>query len=382
MTRLLLIPALMLGTVAMATEYNYEITPLIGYNIAEGNIDLDDYAVFGAELQYNGYDSVIKPELSILYSKADYNTYKLPSSPDTDVWRVALNGVYEYDKLGFITPLAKAGLGYEKMSDSYETQTDNEADCAFVDVGVGAKVPFNDMIALKLEAVYMLKYNDARLDNNLAILAGLNIAFGEKAQKAAPVTEPEPTPEPASVVAAVPVVVDGDDDKDGVLNSVDKCPITPPGVEVDANGCKIDNDIDKDGVLNAQDICPNTPLGEAVNEDGCPKKVTLHVKFENNSAEIKAESFDLMQKYADFLNKNTNYSAKIVGYTDSRGSEAHNQKLSEKRANSIVDSLVEKGVNPKQLNASGKGEANPVADNSTSEGRAHNRRIEAELTRN
>ncbi|MCD6191569.1 MAG: cell envelope biogenesis protein OmpA, partial [Sulfurimonas sp.] len=121
MTRLLLIPALILGTVAMATEYNYEITPLIGYNITEGNIDLDDYAVFGAELQYNGYDSVIKPELSILYSKADYNTYKLPSSPDTDVWRVALNGVYEYDKLGFITPLAKAGLGYEKMSDSYET---------------------------------------------------------------------------------------------------------------------------------------------------------------------------------------------------------------------------------------------------------------------
>ncbi|MEN8304603.1 MAG: OmpA family protein, partial [Campylobacterota bacterium] len=127
--------------------------------------------------------------------------------------------------------------------------------------------------------------------------------------------------------------------------------------------------------------CPNTPLGEAVNEDGCPKKVTLHAKFENNSAEIKAESFDLVQKYADFLNKYSNYSAKIVGYTDSRGSEAYNQKLSERRANSIMNALVEKGVNPKQLSASGKGEANPVADNATSEGRAQNRRIEAELRR-
>jgi len=382
MKRLLLIPALMFGTVTMATEYNYEITPLIGYNIAEGNIDVDDYAVFGAEIQYNGFDSVIKPELSVLYSNADYND--AANGADTDVWRVAVNGVYEYDKLGSIIPLAKAGLGYEHMSDDYTSLTGNEANCAFVDVGVGAKIPFNDMLALKLEAVYMLKYNDARFDSNLAVLAGLNIAFGEKAQKAAPVVvaEPEPAPEPAPVVAAAPVVVDGDDDKDGVLNSADKCPTTPAGVEVDANGCKVDNDTDKDGVLNDKDICPNTPLGEAVNSDGCPKKVTLHAKFENNSAEIKAESFDVVQKYAEFLNKYTNYSAKIVGYTDSRGSEAYNQKLSERRANSIMNALVEKGVNPKQVSASGKGEANPVADNATSEGRAQNRRIEAELTRN
>ena len=389
MKRLLLIPALMLGTVAMATEYNYEITPLIGYNVAEGNIDVDDYAVFGGEFQYNGFDSVIKPELSLLYSNADFNK-NVSAGADTDVWRVALNGVYEYDKLGYITPLAKAGLGYENMVNPHTALTGNEGDCAFVDVGVGAKIPFNDMIALKLEAVYMLKYNDARYDSNLAVLAGLNIAFGEKVQKAAPVVAAEPTPEPeatpepepAPVVVAAPVVIDGDDDKDGVLNSADKCPATPAGVEVDTNGCKVDNDIDKDGVLNDKDICPNTPLGEAVNSDGCPKKITLHAKFEYNSAEIKAESSDLIQKYADFLNKYTNYSTKIVGYTDSRGSEAYNQKLSEKRANSVMNALVEKGVNPKQLSSSGKGEANPVADNATSEGRAQNRRIEAELTRN
>ena len=379
MTRLLLIPALMLGTVAMATEYNYEITPLIGYNIAEGNIDLDDYAVFGAELQYNGYDSVIKPELSILYSNADYN----PGSADTDVWRIAVNGVYEYDKVGSIIPLAKVGLGYEHMSDPYKSATGN-TNSPFLDAGVGAKIPFNDMISLKLEAVYMLKYNDARYDNNLIVTAGLNIAFGEKAQKAAPVaTEPEPTPqpkeEPAPVVTAAPVVVDGDDDKDGVLNSVDKCPTTPAGVEVDARGCKVDNDIDKDGVLNTQDICPNTPLGEAVNSDGCPAKITLKVNFANNSAEIQPSSFDMLQKYADFLTKYSAYSANIVGYTDSRGSEAYNQKLSQKRANAVKDMLLEKGVPADRLSSEGKGEANPIADNATSEGRAENRRIEAEL---
>lgn len=368
----------MLGTMAIATDYNYEITPLIGYNIAEGNIDVDDYAVFGGEFQYNGFDSVIKPELSLLYSNADYNI----GSADTDVWRVAVNGVYEYDKLGYITPLAKAGVGYENMSDTYTDVTGN-TNSAFVDVGLGAKIPFNDMIALKLEAIYMLKYNDARYDSNLAILAGLNIAFGEKAQKAAPVvTEVVPEPTPAPVVVAAPVVVDGDDDKDGVLNSADKCPTTSAGVEVDANGCEVDNDIDKDGVLNANDICPNTPVGEAVNSDGCPATVTLNVNFENNSAEIAPVSYDVINKYAKFLTTYTNYNAKIVGYTDSRGSEAYNQKLSEKRAESVMGSLVEKGVDAKQLSSSGKGEANPVADNSTAEGRAENRRIEAELTRN
>jgi len=382
MKRLLLIPALMLGTVAMATEYNFEVTPLIGYNIAEGNIDVDDYAVFGGEFQYNGFDSVIKPELSILYSNADYNL----GSADTDVWRIAVNGVYEYDKVGSIIPLAKVGLGYENMSDPYKSVTGN-TNSPFLDAGIGAKVPFNDMISLKLEAVYMLKYNDARYDNNLIITAGLNIAFGEKAQKAAPVaTEPEPTPEPkeepAPVVAAAPVVVDGDDDKDGVLNSADKCTKTATGIEVDANGCGVDNDTDKDGVLNAQDICPNTLVGETVNSDGCPEKITLLIKFENNSAEIVPESYHIMQKYADFLIKYTSYSANIVGYTDSKGSSKYNQNLSEKRANRIKEMLIQKGVDRSKVSATGKGEANPIADNTTAEGRAKNRRIEAELIKN
>ena len=87
----------------------------------------------------------------------------------------------------------------------------------------------------------------------------------------------------------------------------------------------------------------------------------------------------MLQKYADFLTKYSAYSANIVGYTDSRGSEAYNQKLSQKRANAVKDMLLEKGVPADRLSSEGKGEANPIADNATSEGRAENRRIEAEL---
>lgn len=398
MKKLLLIPALIAGTLSMAIDYNYEVTPVIGYNIAEGNLGLDDYAAYGAELQYNGFDSIIKPELSVIYSEADF---KSPSTANTDVWRVALNGVYEYDIDSPIIPLAKAGVGYENMADSVDGINSENTNSPFVDLGVGAKIPFNDMIALKLEAIYMLKYNDARYDNNLLVLAGLNFAFGEKAQKEAPVT----------AAPVVVTVVDRDDDKDGVLNSKDecpktlegvsvnaagcdldsdkdgvidandKCPGTATGTKVDASGCKIDGDDDKDGVLNSKDICPNTPLGEAVNVDGCPLSIALNINFENDSAQIKAASQTYLQTYADFLNSHTNYSVKIVGYTDSRGSESYNQKLSEKRAIAVAKDLISKGVNADQLTTLGRGEANPIADNSTSEGRAQNRRIEAELTR-
>lgn len=360
MKKLLLIPTLLLSSSLMMAA-DYEITPMIGYNIAEGNIDLDNYATFGAEFQYNALDFFLKPELSIFYSKADYNTKKLPYNADTDVWRIALNGVYEYDKVAGIIPLAKVGLGYETMNGgSYKGQTGN-SDSAFINAGVGAKIPFTDALALKLEAVYMLKYNDARYDNNLAILAGLNFAFGQSAQKAAPVSE---TIEPVK-----------EEPKEEIVEEA--------AVEEEATSAVavVDGDDDGDGILNSKDLCPNTPIGQAVNSDGCPIKIALDINFEYDSAKIDAASERLVQKYADFLNKYTNYSTKIVGHTDSAGSKAYNQKLSQKRATSVRDMLIEKSVDATRVSAVGKGELDPIADNSTAEGRAQNRRIEAELTR-
>lgn len=122
-------------------------------------------------------------------------------------------------------------------------------------------------------------------------------------------------------------------------------------------------------------------MDEAVNVDGCPNKIILHAKFDNNSAVVKEESFDLIQKYADFLNNYPAYSSTIVGHTSDTGSDSYNLSLSLKRAQAIATILIEKGVSADRLLSRGKGEANPVADNSTKEGRAKNRRIEAELIR-
>ena len=369
MKKLLLIPVLLAGSLALANQKKYEISPMIGYNFAETNLNIKDdgYPVGGVELQFNTPDSKISPEFSVLYSQGvDYKSgtaAKFKPGQDTKVTRGMFNGVYTFDKQSSFIPFAKLGAGVENISNA----SDSVKNGFFFDAGAGAKVPFTENIALKLEAIYMAKLgsnNAGFADSNLVTMVGITFAFGGDETKAAP------------------VIIDGDidGDKDGVIDAVDDCPNTLAGVTVDAKGC--DADKDKDGVLNAQDLCPDTLAGEAVSSDGCPKMVSLNVNFENNSAVIKSGSFADIDVYARFLKENTNYSAKIIGYTDSRGSASYNQKLSEKRANAIVTDLISKGVNSKQLSAVGAGENNPIANNATTEGRAQNRRIEAELTRN
>ena len=399
MKKLILIPALLLGTLAMANQYKYEVSPMIGYNIAEGNLGLknDGYPLLGAEFQINYQDFFLSPEFSIFTSIPDTSA----SGQDTSITRLALNGVYTFDAISSFVPFAKLGAGIENVS----RETASNQDGFFLDAGAGAKVALSENWALKLEAIYMAKlasHNAGNADSNLMTLVGLTYAFGGEKPKAAPV---------AAVVAPV-VVVDGDDDndgvlnsvdqciytpagskvdshgcrmdddKDGVLNAIDECPNTPMGVSVDAKGCKIDGDDDKDGVLNSHDICPNTVAGEAVNSDGCPRRIQLNVNFDNDSYDIQDNSIANINAYAEFLMTYTNYSANIVGYTDSRGSSSYNQNLSEKRAHAVKNMLEAKGVNASQLSSQGLGEANPIADNSTAEGRAANRRIEAELSRN
>jgi OOP family OmpA-OmpF porin len=382
MKKLFLIPALLAGSLAFAQQ-KYEISPMIGYDIAEGNLGIKDDGYFtgGIEFQLNTPDSKISPEFSILYSPGvDYK-----SGGDTSITRAMIDGVYSFDDLGVVTPFAKAGLGVEVVG-SQIASTENGL---FLDAGAGVKVNFTESLALKLETIYMAKLdtdNAGFADSNLLVMAGLTFSFGGETIKKAPQAAVEPVvieevveivPVAAPVVVAV---VDGDDDKDGILNSLDKCPTSPIGATVDTAGCNVDND--NDGVLNAQDICPNTPLGEDVTVDGCPKLVNLNINFDLNSANIQENSFERLNRYANFLVKYRNYSAKIVGYTDSQGSASYNKTLSQKRANSVVTYLKDKGVDASQLSSSGMGEANPIADNATKEGRAENRRIEAHLSRN
>lgn len=109
------------------------------------------------------------------------------------------------------------------------------------------------------------------------------------------------------------------------------------------------------------------------------KWILVGVNFEFNSAKITPESFPILFDVAKTLLQNPNLSIEIQGYTDNIGSEVYNKKLSQKRADAVKNYLISKGVNPNRLKSVGYGEANPIGDNNTAEGRAMNRRIEFKI---
>lgn len=103
------------------------------------------------------------------------------------------------------------------------------------------------------------------------------------------------------------------------------------------------------------------------------------VTFEVDSANLNSDFFKVLDSVAVVLNEYKSTLVTVAGYTDSTGSAEHNQKLSEKRATTVALYLHGRGVAQERLAAVGHGESNPVASNSTAEGRAKNRRVEITL---
>ncbi len=101
--------------------------------------------------------------------------------------------------------------------------------------------------------------------------------------------------------------------------------------------------------------------------------------FEFDSYDLTSTTKERLDKFIGFLNEYPQANVEITGYTDSSGPAAYNQKLSENRAQAIADYLISGGISASRLTVSGMGEENPVADNSTHEGRALNRRVEVRV---
>ncbi|MCG9611415.1 OmpA family protein [Vibrio harveyi] len=98
--------------------------------------------------------------------------------------------------------------------------------------------------------------------------------------------------------------------------------------------------------------------------------------FEFDSAKLTDSVSERLDNFVNFLNEYPQAQVEITGYTDSSGPAAYNQKLSERRAQSVADYLIAAGIDADRFTVTGKGEENPVADNSTHEGREKNRRVE------
>ena len=119
---------------------------------------------------------------------------------------------------------------------------------------------------------------------------------------------------------------------------------------------------------------------EEVEEVAEAVRVELDVKFDFDKADVKQDSYSDIENLAEFMKQYPQTATTVEGHTDSVGNAAYNQKLSERRAAAVRDTLVNQyGVEANRVNAVGYGKDRPVADNATSEGRAINRRVEASV---
>jgi len=166
-----------------------------------------------------------------------------------------------------------------------------------------------------------------------------------------------------------------DTDGDGVADYLDKCPNTPKDVKVDKEGCPVDTD--GDGVPDYLDKCPNTPKGTKVDNHGCPEvveafKVTVYFGFDKSN--LTKEATAKLDGAADFLKRNPETMFSLEGHTCWIGPESYNMKLSERRANSVFNYIVKKGIDKQRFQKKWFGETMPAADNKIKEGRKLNRR--------
>ena len=121
--------------------------------------------------------------------------------------------------------------------------------------------------------------------------------------------------------------------------------------------------------------------GVSVTRNGDQLKLNMPggVTFETGRAEIQSEFYDVLESVNKVFKEFSKTSVKISGHTDSQGSDAFNQRLSEQRAMSVANYLTSHGVASSRIQAYGYGERAPIADNNTPEGRAANRRVEIEI---
>lgn len=298
----------------------------------------------------------------------------------------------------------------------------NDMDPAIL-LGAGLKAPLSNSVGLRLDLrdTMTQKYAAAEGDqtHHPEILLGVTITLG----RGGAAQEPPPPDSDRDGLAddedkcprAAALTPDGcplDSDSDGVLDADDHCPREAGDLP---NGCN-DPDKDGDGVPVPCDKCPDekgvAPDGCPIRDkdgdgfmddvdkcvdqpetkngfqdgDGCPDEVPQEVKkfsgaiegilFQYNQAKILPASFKTLDEAVAVLSKYPEIKIEISGHTSSEGDAAHNQKLSQERADAVKQYMVSKGIDEKRVQTRGAGSSEPVADEKQPGGKEKNRRIE------
>ena len=259
-----------------------------------------------------------------------------------------LTAQYHFNPLGRMRPYVGAGLGYAQFSGERPAGLSlgsswGPAAVAGVDLGVTQRF-FVNLSARWVNVESKVKLNGNRVGDVALdpMIYSLNLGYRFGATAA---------PAVVAIAAIAPIAP-----------AVVAKPIAP----LDSDG---------DGVIDPNDMCPDTPRGTRVGPQGCPCDLTLKLNFAfDSSALTDSDKAQLDGAVAEL--KRLNWTSGVIeGHTDSVGSDAYNQKLSERRAATVREYLIAQGIAESRMAPTGFGESQPVADNKTAEGRAENRRV-------
>jgi peptidoglycan-associated lipoprotein len=212
---------------------------------------------------------------------------------------------------------------------------------------------------------------------------------GKPAAPAAAAFEAKPAPAPAAKAPAAASTVSLSASPSSVTEG--QCS-TLRWSSTNASSVSIDPGVGRVDANGSKEVCPTrtTTYRASASGDGASSdasatvnvsarvvdKMTLHVNFDFNKATVRKPDDADLQKAIAFVKKYPEFKVSLEGYTDSIGSDAYNQGLSERRAAAVKDYLVAHGVDAARIQTSGHGKSDPVASNSTPEGRFKNRRVE------
>ncbi len=352
-----------------AQEMNQDYTVSVGVLNYYFNDDKSQDDDFGFQLGFE-MPLIDRWSLDLQYFGLETDILGSPGKADLDFFHAGAK--YNFDRVNDWQPYLGVGLGTMDISRNGL----QDIDPLTLDLNAGLRYFFDNNWTGKIEAMFIEPTDP--YDNDWALGISIGYRFGGSTVR--PVAEVMPEPEPQEVVSA-PV----DSDGDGVFDDADACASTPRGVSVDSRGCELDSD--RDGVVDSRDACPNTNINLVVDNNGCvildeeQRRQTLAVYFATNMADIQDQYQDEIAEFAEFMEQYNNTSAVIEGHTDSDGAENYNQALSERRARAVMNELINRyGVAANRLSAIGYGESRPIASNNTADGKALNRRIEAEVS--
>jgi OOP family OmpA-OmpF porin len=306
---------------AIAPGASAEIPLTINGGIGHWYID-DSRDVNDADTPWVGLEWAFNDNWAaeILYAEDDTRLTDGSGHADIATWQVGMlyyGGSY-IGKPNRIRPYVAFGAGEIDIDAGFADTVETT-----LNAGVGIRWMFTRRLGARLETRMLYSVDEHHKD--LLMSAGLNYYFGQ-------------------VQASAPVVV----------------------APVDSDG---------DGVTDDMDECPNTPAGTRVDSVGCPLPVTqvasikLLVNFGFDSDVVQEKYFTDLGQLAEFLQRFEDIYVDIEGHTDSVGPEDYNQQLSQRRAQAVVDLLVnEHGIAAQRLEAKGFGESQPVASNDTDGG--------------